>query len=154
MEWTEVFAVFIVSHLVGDYLLQTEWQALNKRGGLGGDPVSRRALLSHICTYTLAFVPATVWLAGEHGASALGLLALIAVPHLIQDDGKLLSRYIEVTKRTAPKREPGLHDCRPELPHRGDVPGRPARWELVSRPWSPVGGGPRPRRDRKPGRAG
>ena len=102
MEWTEVFAVFIVSHLVGDYLLQTEWQALHKRGGLGRDPVSRRALLSHISTYTLAFVPATVWLAGEHGASALGLLALIAMPHLIQDDGRLTSRYIEVMKRTAP----------------------------------------------------
>lgn len=100
MEWTEAFAVLIVSHLVGDYLLQTEWQALHKHGGLSRDPVSRRALLSHISTYTLAFVPATVWLAGEHGASALGLLALIAVPHLIQDDGRLLSRYIEVAKRT------------------------------------------------------
>lgn len=102
MEWTEVFAVFIVSHLVGDYLLQTEWQALNKRGGLSRDPLSRRALLSHISTYTLAFVPAAVWLAGEHGPSALGLLALIAVPHLIQDDGRLLSRYVEVIKRTVP----------------------------------------------------
>jgi uncharacterized protein DUF3307 len=102
MEWTEAFAVFIVSHLVGDYLLQTEWQALNKHGGLGRDPVSRRALLSHISTYTLAFVPATVWLAGEHGAAALGLLALIAITHLIQDDGRLLSRYIEVVKRTVP----------------------------------------------------
>ena len=72
MEWTEIFAVFIVSHLVGDYLLQTEWQALNKRGGLSRDPVSRRALLSHISTYTLAFVPAAVWLAGERGPQPSG----------------------------------------------------------------------------------
>ena len=63
MPWVEVFAVFVVSHLAGDYLLQTDWQAENKRGGLGGDPVARRALLSHVTTYTLAFVPAFIWLA-------------------------------------------------------------------------------------------
>ena len=69
MPWPEIFAVFVVSHLVGDYLLQTEWQAHNKHGGLGPDPVRRRALLSHVATYGLAFVPALVWLATT---SALG----------------------------------------------------------------------------------
>ena len=49
--------------MVGDYLLQTDWQARNKRGGLGGDPVARRALLTHVTTYTLAFVPALIWIA-------------------------------------------------------------------------------------------
>ena len=34
MPWVEVFAVFFVSHQVGDYLLQTDWQAMHKRGGL------------------------------------------------------------------------------------------------------------------------
>src|SRR5947209_7410343 len=62
MPWVEVFVVFLVSHLVGDYMLQTEWQALNKRGALKGTPTQRRALLSHIATYTLAFVPCLVWL--------------------------------------------------------------------------------------------
>ena len=65
MEWFEVFAVFLVSHLVGDYLLQTDWQAVHKHRGLGPDPVSRRALASHVATYTLAFVPALIWLGGE-----------------------------------------------------------------------------------------
>jgi hypothetical protein len=27
MPWVEVFVVFFVSHLVGDFALQTEWQA-------------------------------------------------------------------------------------------------------------------------------
>ena len=67
MPWVEVFAAFVVCHLVGDYLLQTDWQALHKRGGLGSDPVSRRALVSHIVTYTLAFVPALIWLADDIG---------------------------------------------------------------------------------------
>ena len=31
MAWVEVFAVFLVSHLTGDYLLQTDWQARHKR---------------------------------------------------------------------------------------------------------------------------
>ena len=29
MPWVEVFAVFIVAHLAGDFLLQTDWQAPN-----------------------------------------------------------------------------------------------------------------------------
>ncbi len=94
MPWVEVFAAFVVCHLVGDYLLQTDWQALNKRGGLGPDPRARRALLSHIATYTLAFVPALIWLADEIGAWAIATAALIAAPHLVQDDGRVLTLYM------------------------------------------------------------
>jgi hypothetical protein len=99
MPWVEVFAVFTVCHLTGDYLLQTDWQARNKRGGLGsGHPVARRALVSHIATYTLAFVPALVWLAGDLHAGVLWVAALIAVPHLVQDDGRLLLLYVAKVK--------------------------------------------------------
>ncbi len=45
MPWPEIFLVFLVSHLAGDFLLQTEFQATRKFGGLSGDPVARRALL-------------------------------------------------------------------------------------------------------------
>jgi Protein of unknown function (DUF3307) len=99
MPWAEVFEVFVVSHLLGDYLLQTEWQALNKRGGLTGTPVMRRALLSHIATYTLAYVPALIWLWSSRHAWVFGLAALIAVPHLIQDDGRLLAAYSRTVKK-------------------------------------------------------
>jgi Protein of unknown function (DUF3307) len=95
MAWVEIFAVFLVCHLAGDYLLQTDWQARHKRGGLGSDPVARRALLSHVGTYTLAFVPALVWLGDDIGAAAaVGIGALVAVPHLVQDDGHLIGVYI------------------------------------------------------------
>lgn len=94
MPWVEVFAVFVLCHLVGDYALQTDWQALNKRGGLtSATNTSRRALFSHVLTYTLAFVPALIWLADSLGAGIAGLAALIAIPHLVQDDGKLLHAY-------------------------------------------------------------
>ena len=54
MSWVSVFAGFLVAHMVGDYLLQTDWQARHKRGGLT-DPAARRPLVTHVTTYTLAF---------------------------------------------------------------------------------------------------
>lgn len=99
MPWAEVFIVFVISHLVGDYLLQTEWQALNKRGGLTGTPTMRRALLSHIATYTLAFVPGLIWLSQSVHLWVFGVAALIAIPHLIQDDGRLLTSYAKTVKK-------------------------------------------------------
>ena len=62
VSWVSVFAGFLVAHMVGDYLLQTDWQARHKRGGLGGDRVARRALVTHVTTYTLAFLPALIWI--------------------------------------------------------------------------------------------
>lgn len=109
MAWVEIFAVFFVSHLVGDYLLQTDWQARHKRGGLGGDPVARRALVRHIANYTLAFVPALVWLADDIGAAAaVGIGALIAIPHLIQDDGRVLAAYVGRVKGRTAVEEPSV----------------------------------------------
>ena len=100
MPWAEVFVVLVVSHLAGDYLLQTGWQAANKFGGLGRDPVRRRALVSHVFTYGLAYVPALIWLADDIGAWAVVVAAAIVVPHLVQDDGRLIGLYIRRVKRT------------------------------------------------------
>ncbi len=108
VDWVEVFAVFAVSHLVGDFLLQTDWQATHKFGGLGPSPESRRALLAHTATYTLAFVPALIWLATDIGAWALGVAALIALPHMIQDDGRLLDAYMRRFKRVQGQPPGGL----------------------------------------------
>jgi hypothetical protein len=103
----EVFAVLVVSHAVGDFLLQTEWQATHKRGGLGRDPVRRRALLAHVATYTLAFAPALAWLAGDLDAGVVAALAAaIFLTHAAQDDGRLLDAYVRTVKHTAPA--PGM----------------------------------------------
>jgi Protein of unknown function (DUF3307) len=101
MSWVELFAAFAVSHLVGDYLFQTDWQARHKRGGLHPHaPVERKALLSHVFTYTIAFLP--IVLIGASGAQVAWVLALIAVPHLIQDDGTLLAAYMRRVKGVDP----------------------------------------------------
>jgi hypothetical protein len=100
MTWTEVFAVLLVSHLVGDLVLQTEWQAVNKYCGLSGGE-SLRALLSHIGTYELAMVPALVWLLGSRSLGLTLVVAVaIALPHMVQDDGRLLTRYCLTVKHT------------------------------------------------------
>lgn len=99
MIWVEVFAVLIVCHLVGDFLLQTDWQAAHKQNGLGPDPVCRRALASHIATYTLAFLPALVWIGLEEDLLRAVLIGVVvAVPHWIQDDGRLLDAYMARVK--------------------------------------------------------
>jgi Flp pilus assembly protein TadB len=98
MAWAEVFLVFFLSHLAGDFLLQTNWQAMNKRRGLAGDPVARRALVSHSVCYTLAFVPALIWLGGDLGAVVLAIAAGIGIPHLVQDDGRLIARWMRRVK--------------------------------------------------------
>ena len=109
MLWVEVFAVFVVSHMVGDFLLQTNWQATHKIGGLGPNRESRRALISHTLTYTAAFIPALVWIGIEIGAGwAVGVGALVAIPHLIQDDGRVLDAYMREVKHVSDNPPPGL----------------------------------------------
>lgn len=109
MLWVEVFAAFVICHLVGDFMLQTNWQATHKIGGLGRDPESRRALISHTLTYTAAFVPALIWIGAETSAArAVGVGALVAIPHLIQDDGRVLDAYMRSVKGVGENPPAGL----------------------------------------------
>jgi hypothetical protein len=97
--WVEIFAVLVVSHLVGDYMIQTDWQALNKHGGLGGDPEAQRALVSHVVSYTAAYVPAAIWLGDDlRPGGVVAFIAAIFLPHLVQDDGRLLAVYVRRVK--------------------------------------------------------
>jgi hypothetical protein len=99
VSWPEVYLALLISHLAGDFLLQTEWQAVNKRGGLRHDPVRRRALLRHGFTYTAAYVPALIWLGSEIGALGAVLCALaITLPHVVIDDGRLLFAWMSRVK--------------------------------------------------------
>jgi hypothetical protein len=103
MSWPELFLVFLMCHLAGDYLAQTDWQVRNKPGGLGSDPVARRALISHLLTYTLSFVPALIWVGVELTAwTAVACAVAISVPHLVVDDRRLLILYIRRVKGSDP----------------------------------------------------
>jgi hypothetical protein len=99
VSWVSVLAGFLVAHMVGDYLLQTDWQARHKRRGLSGDPVARRALVTHVTTYTLAFLPVLVWIASDLDVVWAVLAAvLIFLPHLVIDDGRLVRLYLSRVK--------------------------------------------------------
>jgi Protein of unknown function (DUF3307) len=98
VNWVSIFASFLVAHMVGDYLFQTDWQARNKRGGLSGG-VAFRALVSHVTTYTLAFAPALIWIGDQLDAGwALLAAALIFLPHLVIDDGRIVRLYLARVK--------------------------------------------------------
>jgi hypothetical protein len=100
VSWVSVFAAFLVAHMVGDYLFQTDWQARNKRGGLSGDRVAFRALFTHVTTYTLAFLPALIWIGDQLDPGwAILAAALIFLPHLILDDGRIVRAYLANVKR-------------------------------------------------------
>jgi hypothetical protein len=102
MNWGELFVLFFVSHQFGDFVLQTDWQAMHKREGLGRNPESRRALLSHVFVYTCAFIPALIWISSRLHWKVLVIAAAIAIPHLIQDDGRLVQIYARRVKGLDP----------------------------------------------------
>jgi uncharacterized protein DUF3307 len=98
VSWVSVFAAFLVAHMVGDYLLQTDWQARHKRGGLSSR-TAFRALVSHVSTYTLAFVPAFIWIGSELDVGwAIVAAVLVFVPHLLIDDGRVVRLYLNRVK--------------------------------------------------------
>jgi hypothetical protein len=105
VSWSAALLAFLVSHATGDVLLQTDWQARTKVGGFG-DADGRRALTRHVALYMLAFVPALAWLAAETTAArAVAVGVLIAIPHLVVDDGRLVQAWLLRVKRA---RDPSL----------------------------------------------
>jgi hypothetical protein len=100
MSWPPVLAAFLVCHLAGDLLLQTEWQALTKVRGFG-DPEGRRALIAHAVTYTLPYVPVLVWIGEDRGVVRAVLVAvLIALPHVFIDDGRFVGVWLHQVKHS------------------------------------------------------
>ncbi len=99
MSWAAVLLALLASHLVGDFLVQTEWQAINKRGGLI-DASSRRALIAHLFAYMATFVPVLVWIGIRTSPwRAVAVAAVVAVPHLLLDDGHFVRFWLRVVKR-------------------------------------------------------
>jgi hypothetical protein len=97
--WTSRFADLLASHALGDYVLQTDWQARQKRDGLGGDKIARRALGIHVACYTVACSGAIVGISRSRGPVKAALSAgAIAIPHALVDDGRLLAAWMLHTK--------------------------------------------------------
>jgi hypothetical protein len=107
MTWPAALLALLVSHVVGDVLLQTDWQAAAKVRGLG-DRVARLALGRHVAIYAMAFLPALIWIGSQTSAvRAVAVGALVVVPHLLVDDGRLVRAWLRYVKR-APAPAPAL----------------------------------------------
>ena len=78
---------WIYAHLIGDYLLQNNWMALNKKK-------NSWICLVHILTYMIPFLFTSI--------SPLGLL-LIAVQHYIQDRTYMIAWFCRVTGKFQPE---------------------------------------------------
>lgn len=107
MTWSTLLMAFLICHLVGDFLFQTEAQAVGKAGGLTSGGGAARALAAHLCTYALAMAPALVWIGDQRGVwVAVASLVAVVIPHAIQDDRRLLAAYARRIKGTDPDAEP------------------------------------------------
>ncbi len=86
------FEILFVAHIVGDWLFQTEYQAMNKakRGFFNW------ALVSHCLVYTLCFLPA-LWITG----SSWWWLGYIFWTHMLFDRRWPVVGIIRVLKRTS-----------------------------------------------------
>jgi hypothetical protein len=94
LTWSAVLIALLVCHVGGDFLFQTEWQAMTKGRGLG-DPEGRRALFLHVSTYIAAYVPALVWIALEWDlVRAVIVGVVVLVPHLLIDDGRVVDFWM------------------------------------------------------------
>ena len=99
MSWVSVFAGFLVAHMVGDYLLQTDWQARHKRGGLtrpGRPARARHARRPR--TRSRSCPPSCGSPASSTPAGPSSPRLLVFVPHLVVDDGRIVRVYLNRVK--------------------------------------------------------
>ena len=73
--WVEIFAVLLVSHAVGDFLIQTNWQATTSARASGAIRSAAARSSRTRSRYSLCFAPALAWLAGDLGAGGTAALA-------------------------------------------------------------------------------
>lgn len=84
------FEILLLTHLCADYLLQTEWQAVNKSKNWG-------ALLAHVGIYHAVMLGVLVWRFG-FDARVFGVVAFLAVTHAILDRGWFLARLMRAVR--------------------------------------------------------
>jgi hypothetical protein len=73
-----------------------------------GDPEGRRALVAHVGTYTLCYLPVLLWIAEDRSVARAVLVALlVAVPHVLVDDGHFVGVWLRQVKHS-PNAAPSL----------------------------------------------
>lgn len=86
-----IFETLVVAHAIGDWLLQTEWQALNKA-------TNWRALITHVLIYHLMTLLMLVFVHGLSGPPLYYAVAALAVTHAILDRQNIVIGFMKVTR--------------------------------------------------------
>lgn len=80
---------WLLGHLVGDYLLQTDWQAVNKKKpGL----IGWVACLIHCITWTVSVLIFTDWWSPK-------LVVLIFLSHIVLDRTQLVKVFLKIARK-------------------------------------------------------
>ena len=85
------FELLIVTHLVGDWLLQTEWMATEKHH-------NRRALLAHVAVYHALMLVALGYRFGFTNGTVYAVVAGLALSHTVLDRGWPVLRIMRVLR--------------------------------------------------------
>jgi uncharacterized membrane protein len=93
-----LFETLLIAHVIGDWLLQTEWQALNKS-------TNWRALMSHVAVYHAVVLAALGWRIGLGEPLVYAVVAGLAVAHVVLDRKRPVVAFMRAF-RISVKREP------------------------------------------------
>jgi hypothetical protein len=85
-----IFGWLIIGHLIGDWLIQTSYQANNKMRG----PFINKALFVHSLTYTIVFIPILLVF-----KISLGWLLVLFVSHYLLDRRRLVRWWMSKVKK-------------------------------------------------------
>lgn len=82
---------WLIAHLIGDYLLQNDWMALNKK---------QKSLhcAVHVSIYTLCIWAFTSW--------PIWALLIVWITHFIQDRTQIINKYMEFIGQKRFAKEP------------------------------------------------
>jgi len=85
---SDTLALAIIGHLVGDYLLQNDWMALNKKKQV-------LPLLVHVVLWTLSVIVFTGWILLEWPKFML-VVSILAFTHAVQDHTDIVSKWMNL----------------------------------------------------------
>lgn len=102
MNHSETLACAIIGHLVGDYLLQNDWMALNKK--VPG-PYGNFACVVHCCIWSMSVMLFSGW---YHAAHLFAVCAAVFLSHYAQDRTQIIRFWMTRINRQPKFVEPPM----------------------------------------------
>ena len=88
-----LFESLLMAHILGDWILQTEWQALNKEKNW-------RAMAANVVVYSAVVFAVLGWRLGWGNASVYAAVAALAIVHVVLDRRRPLLWFMKAARIT------------------------------------------------------